>query len=394
MFRVTGKWPFSQKWPAFGAIFVIVATIGALYVWRLGTLTTGLSEGEVAARNESRSLSQIASNPIYAPYRILQHSIQLIGENGAFWLRLVSVIVALVLLYMFYVLIKLWFGRLIGILGALLLIGTPYMILSARSATPQVLLLLPVAALGAFVWLSRTDRKNIAWLFLIIVAAACLYIPGGFYFITAGSMLLFRPLRSALKQVSLTSRIIGLALLVVLLLPVALAILKHPPTAKEFLLVPDSFRSVAEALASIGWSFSALLWRAEDNFPLIVGRLPLLTSAQIILSSFGIYAMWKHARKELYVIFLAIFIGAVGAGLNNDNSLLLWCLAPFSVLAAAGLRYLYREWRKVFPLNPLPRVLAIVLLLSVVSVHLLYGVRYALIAWPQTIESKNSYMLK
>lgn len=394
MSRVTGKWPFSQRLSSVMAIFIIVATVGGLYLWRLGTLTPGLSENEISARDESASFSNIASDPLYAPHRVMQHILQLVGESGAFWMRLVSVVTALFLIYLFYILLKLWFGRFISILGTLLLISTPYMILSARSASPHVMLLLPIATLSVFYWFSHTQRKNLAWIALIFLIAASFYIPGGVYFIIAASFLLLRPLLDNIRQINVYGRIAGLVLLSGLVLPICLSVLKSPAVANEFLLIPKSSGNVGQSFSSIGWSISALVWRAEENFPLIMGRLPILSSAQIILSSFGVYALWNHARRQLYLALVAIIIGTAGAGLNNDPSLLMWCLPPFAIFAAAGLRYLYKEWRRVFPLNPIPRALAVFLLLSVVSVHLLYGIRYALIAWPQTVDTKNSYMLK
>lgn len=61
---------------------------------------------------------------------------------------------------------------------------------------------------------------------------------------------------------------------------------------------------------------------------------------------------------------------------------------------AAGLRYLYIEWRHVFPLNPFAHSMALGLISLVVAASLLYGARYSLTAWPHSAEAKSSYVLK
>jgi hypothetical protein len=81
-----------------------------LFSWRLGTLTHGMNGPEIAARKSSSSLTEIKNNPINAPHKLGQLLFQKLGHKGAFWMRLVSVIAALVILTFLFLLLKEWFG--------------------------------------------------------------------------------------------------------------------------------------------------------------------------------------------------------------------------------------------------------------------------------------------
>ena len=93
------------------------------------------------------------------------------------------------------------------------------------------------------------------------------------------------------------------------------------------------------------------------------------------------------------LVFVATF-GVLAAGINRNLVLLTPALAAFSVALAAGLRYLYMEWKSVFPLNPIPKYMAIVLIASLALLHVSYGLRYSLSAWPNTTETRATFMLK
>src|SRR5256885_231491 len=80
-----------------------------LYLWHLGQLAA-LSPSESRAINASSNLRAIWSNPINAPYKLLQFlSRQIFGNSPASW-RLASVLLAGLFLISFYLLAARWFG--------------------------------------------------------------------------------------------------------------------------------------------------------------------------------------------------------------------------------------------------------------------------------------------
>jgi hypothetical protein len=127
---------------------------------------------------------------------------------------------------------------------------------------------------------------------------------------------------------------------------------------------------------------------------LIVARLPLLTILLVALMIFGIYAMWTAAQSKARWLALGVVYAIVAAGFNNDIVLLALGLPAIIIFAAAGLRYLYIEWRSIFPRNPVPKTFALVLIALVAMTQLYFGLRYALSAWPNTPATRAAYVLK
>jgi succinate dehydrogenase/fumarate reductase cytochrome b subunit len=59
-----------------------------------------------------------------------------------------------------------------------------------------------------------------------------------------------------------------------------------------------------------------------------------------------------------------------------------------------GLRYLFIEWRRVFPRNPMAKYFAIALMFGLILIHVFFGIRYSLLAWPSSADTRQTYMLK
>jgi hypothetical protein len=93
-------------------------------------------------------------------------------------------------------------------------------------------------------------------------------------------------------------------------------------------------------------------------------------------------------------LVLLLVFSIAAAGINQDLKFLTLGLPAVGLIVAAGLRYLYIEWRSVFPRNPLPRALALVLMSTVVGLHVWLGLRYSLIAWPHTVDTRQTYVIK
>lgn len=391
MLKVATKWPFFGKGLSVLTVAALLLGIFFFYIWHLGTLTPGFSQEELQATQASSSIGKIVDNPVFAPHKLLQLGFQSAGQDGAFWMRLGSVLFALAFFVFFYFLLRLWFGKFVSILGTLLLCGTPALVLVARSATPDILYLTPIAIITCFVWLSRTQRRNLAWYGLVAFTALSLYVPGMAIFVLLSVGILYKTLTKAAGLIKVSTMVISLLAAVIMVLPLIVAALDDPGVLKELFFIPSHWESPVEILKSIAWSGLALVIKTREHFPFIIDRLPLLSAIQVILIFFGLYALWGRARKEVYLILSVVGLAVLSAGIKDSPGILVATLPVLGILAAAGLRYLYKEWRDVFPINPLPRALAIMLMGSVIVLHLLYGGRYALIAWPNTEATRNTY---
>jgi hypothetical protein len=366
-----------------------------LFSWRLGTLTHGMNGPEIAARKSSSSLTEIKNNPINAPHKLGQLLFQKLGHKGAFWMRLVSVIAALVILTFLFLLLKEWFGVFIATLATLLFAAIPWVTLMGRSATPDIMLLLPIPVIASFVWLSKDKRwSDIAWLVLCIVVAISIYTPGLLWLVLISTLLASRSLVKSINRVSGPFFVLGLSIFLILLAPLGYGIYFHTSVAKDILLYPHSWQSLGETLKSILWGLSGLAFKMRHHVDYTIGNLPILSVSVLALSLFGIYAMYKGAKDKVYLFCALIVVGIILAGINNNPVLLTLCLPPIAIFVAAALRYLYIKWFKVFPLNPLPKALAVALMVLLISLQVAYGMRYSLMAWPHTVATKSTYVLK
>jgi 4-amino-4-deoxy-L-arabinose transferase-like glycosyltransferase len=387
-----------MRWQGLMLYLGILATmllVLFLYSWRLGTLTVGMSKPETLARKSSSSFVQLKDNPVNAPHKLGQLAFQHLGHHGAFWMRSVSVAAALLFLALLFLFLRQWFGSFIAILSTLFFAATPWVALVARSATPDIMFLSPISVITCFIWLSR-DKKwpDFAWLALCITTGLSLYTPGAIWFVLISLVLAGRVLMNSLHKVSSAMFIAGIALFILLLIPLGYGVYQHSSTAKTLLLYPDSWQHPVELLKSTAWSISSLFVKTRQHLSYTVGRLPILNVAAILLSVVGIYAMLKGAKKQVYLLLVLILIGILASSINNNAILLTLCLPSVAIFIAAALRYLHIKWFRVFPLNPLPKALAITFLLLLVGLQLAYGLRYTLVAWPHSVATKSNYMLK
>lgn len=374
-------------------ILAIGTLVFFLYSWRLGTLTTGLSPAEVNARSSSSSLHIIANDPLYAPHKILQYGIQKIFGHSALALRSASVVFAIIFLFCFYRLTKGWFGRLVSIAATVFLATTPWFVLAARSAGSEILLLAPVVVLTSYYWFIRI-KSRLAWLALILSSVLVIYLPGGFYLITLGLVFTRVKLKQAAQGLKSQEKIIGMILFLIFLAPIAYAALRSYNSLKSLLLIPADWPSILIATKSAGWDILAILWRTPQHTDFNIGRLPMFIGAQAVLALFGAFAFLKLARNKLYLLLGMTLFGLMSAVINQNLALLTFTLLAIALCIAAGLRYLYVEWLRVFPKNPLPKYLALVLIGLLVATQVFYGLRYSLVAWPHSDAARSTYVLK
>jgi 4-amino-4-deoxy-L-arabinose transferase-like glycosyltransferase len=365
----------------------------ALFFWRINTLSPDLSPAEVAYRQSVSTINDILSNPVYLPHKLLSFGLLKINDS-TLSLRMASILMTAVFIISFYSVCKRWFGRFVALAATLLFASIPWIILNGRSGTPEIMLLSTLLLMSVFLWLSNLETKTLALFLLILTLGLSLYVPGMLWFILAGVVLLRGKVQDNLSELNRKTRLASLFLLILLIVPLIMAAVKDSAVLKTVLLIPTGFHSLTEILSSILWSVGGLVWKTRQHLYLSVGRLSILNATNMILAVFGTYIMWTKARREFYVLIILFLLGILASGLNENNSFLLLCLPSVGVLMAAGLRYLYGEWRTIFPLNPLPRALAFMLIGALVLLNLFVGVKYSLITWPHSLVSTSSDVVK
>lgn len=367
--------------------------IGFVFFWHIGTQPAAMSPAEAANITTSHSLHSLYAQPLFAPHNFLQYLLIKLHHGDLGWLRAVSAVWGLVFCVSFFKIVKTWFGVFIGWLATVLFATSPLVILAARSADASVMYLMPVAVASCYFWLTRSEKfSHHAYFGVLVGAALCLYTPGSLWILIVGVLMAKNYL---LKFWSARPRGIWTAYVavVITLAPLLVSLAAHPHLIKQWLALPAAWHLIA-ILKSIGWMMLGIFWRTNSHYDLQVGQMALVSTVQIILAVLGLFALWQKARSKSFGITAIILAVGLFAGLSNQYAMLGIVVASVCVAAAAGLRYLHLEWQSVFPLNPLPRALALVLICSAVMFNVFYGIRYSLVAWPHSVATRQTYVLK
>lgn len=374
---------------------LLIVTAFAMYFWRLGSLTAGIGPDEAISRSQSTNIDNLIDDPVNAPYHLSQWLFITLFNEGAAFTRLSSAIFAIVFIVCFYIVAKSLFGRFVGVLSALILAATPLVILMARNGSPRIMLLSPMAILATYyLFINAKKHSYLSWIGLCAASALCLYAPGSVWVILVGLILGRRRLSDSLKKITPNVQVLGLILALAIVGPLVYGIINNPQILHQLLLIPSDWPTLVESAKSFAWSLLSLVWRTPGHFDLIIARLPFLGAIQVILAIFGVYAITRLATKKVHTLIFIILLGAVASALNNNILLMIIALPAVSLFVAGGLKYLYVEWRQVFPKNPIPKYLALFLMSLLVLMHLAYGLQYALSAWPNTTDTKAVYVIK
>ncbi len=372
-------------------IAVIIAITFPLW-WKLGSLVPGFSRPEVSAASQSSSVSAITTNPLYTPHKLLSLTFNklLPGVDAA--PRLPSILFSIIILVSLYYILQRWFGRTIAALAGLIAATTPWLVLASRSVTPEIMLALPLTIGAILLGLQRAHRfKTILSLGLGVVAAACIYSPGGIWVVALLLILYRKIIRSSAQEIGKWKSFGIIALALILIAPLIWKMAGDLTLARSVLAIPQNIPAPMELIKNFGWQLLSLVWKTPYHLDWTLGRLPMLSIIQVILLVFGTYAMYTLAKPKAQLLLGLAFIGLVLGSFNYNFSFTLTTLTPLFILMAAGLRYLYFQWRGVFPNNPIPKFLAMIIIISLSGLQVLYGLRFSLIAWPHQPATTSAY---
>lgn len=387
-----------RGWLTRANLLIVVASvliIAALaWVFYPGNMPSGFSKAEQAAKISSSSLSNISYNPVNAPHKLLLYGLQKTGSAGHTSLRLVSVFFALLFAGCFYYLVRSWFGKSIGLMATLIFCLSTFFIIAAKQASGEIMYFTPLAVMAAYLWFTRTDQKNLVLIVLMTVVGIALYVPGMLWVLLGALAFSWKKLVAKTEDVPAAYVACGFLILGMLILPLGIAIINDWRIIKPLALVPSQISEPLQLIKNTVWMASALILRAPHGSLFVLGGLPLLNMIMTALFIFGIYALFKAAKKKMLSLVLALVLAITAAGVNNNLSLLFLGLPAAGIMMAAGLRYLYIEWKGVFPRNPIPKSLALILMTLLVGVQLVYSLTYTMSAWPNASSTKNSYVIK
>lgn len=383
---LSGFSPYKHRYTIGYAVYAVFVAL--LLVLHVTDLPRGLSTDEMAAATHSATTPLthlVTTDPINAPYTILQKaSIEILGLT-ALAIKLPSILLAFVTGLTLVLMLRQWFRDNIAILtGIVVATAGPFMSMG-RTGTAVIMhtFWLSVILYAATKKLT-TQTRGFTWKLLFFVASVLsLYTPLMLYplIAIAVSGLLHPHIRFVLRHIPSKLLIILSTISITLLIPLVVSIINKPSIAAELLGLP----SAATSLGDIGHnalSVGRMLFGFTD--PRIdIFLLPLFSAATMALVAlgFGRTIVDRHAARSYMLLLWTTLIGIVTL-LNPSAVTILYM--PIILFLAVGIETLIREWYQLFPRNPYARVFGLIpisiLLVSISASNIaryFYGYAYS-----------------
>ena len=345
----------------------------------------GISDAEIESATSSYYLTidaPLNGDLVDLPYRVLQKiSIMLFGLTP-YAIKLPSIIIGLLLGFLFVLLLNRWFKNNVSLLASFLVIlSTPFLFL-AGSGTPLIMLVFwPTLLLWLGSKIQGEKRPKPAYSFFFGLALLlAIFTPYMLYFAVICVIFVFlQPhLRFIIKSLPKLPLVLVLILIIGGVAALIVNVVNHPGIIKELLLAKDFEigRFFSNIINGIGPVFS---WRntTENVYLSPLMSLPLFALALIGLFSTtkGFFAS-RNSIASLLLVFTIII-----TGFNSDA--VIFFILPLSILVAHGLKYLLEKWYGLFPENPYARIAAAlplaVLFATILipsTLQYIYGYRY------------------
>ncbi len=370
---------------------LVVAVVIAVLWWQLGTLVPGMSGPEVLARGSADSIRKIIENPLFLPHKLVQYIFIQLGQTGAFWMRSASALFGVVILVIFFDIIRSWYSQRIALMSSFLLLTSAWFLHYARLGTPQILFACSIGLLWVGMKLRSHSAPRIRTILAsILIVGASLYIPGLAWLIIP--LLVwqrklvakeFSKIPKALAAVTIIAIIVGVA-------PLAYSLLRHPELLRDWLMIPHHL-AISDWWANL-WHMPFWLTLRGPEMPVYwLGRVPLLNSFSLVMLVLGIFVLSRYRQLDRVRAIVGILaLSAVLAVFAGPVALVI-ALPLLFIVVAAGVALLLQQWFTIFPRNPLARTVGVLMICFVIGLAGYYNLRSYFIAWPRATPTKQVF---
>lgn len=378
-------------WRMLGAVIGATALSSGILLIHLGNLTNGLSQREIALNQQTSALSQIAQNPVGLPLHLLQWLVGLLPMQSAFWLRLPSVVLALMAIAAITYVMRRWYGPRTASFGFFLIVSSAWLLHVGRLATDDVLYVWAIAVLlASHVVLHNYSQARLTAFFWLMCNLAILYVPGMIWFVLLNTILQRHELAESLQGIkSWLGKLLFMLLSLILLSPLAYGLLVGTTrtVGLDLLGLPHNMPAVSSLLVQLKEALLFVFIRGHAPDDVWLNHLPMFGALMTVALLAGLlfYGQhWHAGRTRVLAAYLLVGFLLVVAG----GKVTLGVVVPLLyVIAAAGIAYLLHLWLVVFPRNPLARGFGITLVSLVVAAACIYNLRQYFVAWPHHPET-------
>ena len=372
---------------------VCAAGLAWLLLYKLSSLTVGLSPTELQAASAPVGWHGIYQQPLYLPLKLLRSVVfVMFPSHGALLTRLPNAVFGASAIVTFAWLMRLWHGARPALLASLLFATSAWVLHASRLASFDVLYLWATPTLLVVHRLfPKYYQRRLAWCGSLLIWGLMLYIPGFVWFIVLELYLQRQPLRDAWKHHHSGWQRSLYIMAGLTWLPLLLINCTRSGQLVQWLGWPAHLVGPSSLLKQFVAVPVHLFIRGPKYPEIWLGRTPILDISTLIMCLIGIYFYATRptsGRSRLLGGYLAL--GALLVGLGGPVGLSV--IIPLLYIAAAtGIAYLLHDWLHVFPLNPLARGFGVTLVSLAVSLSCLYNLRAYFVAWPHNSATKTTF---
>jgi hypothetical protein len=392
MFKRSGQYVVAH-WRMVIAVCLGIFLICFLMLFRLGSISGGLSPAELQQQLFASSWRHILHNPLNAPLTVVEWLIlTLVPHHGATVTRAASPIFGVLAMIAFAYVLRRWYGVRSAVYGTVIFGLSSWLLHVSRYVSSDILYLWAVPTLLAISIAWERHRNGFVHYLLIFTVASLLYIPGLVWLVLA--VFLLQPHLLAIswrKLATVVGRTSGALFFILLLVPLGWALVTHPSLIQTWLGLPTHFGTPGNFVRGILHSLSFFMYKGPTTATVWLPRLPILDFFCLVMMILGVLFYAKHIRAPRTRMLITLFIlGAALFALGGPVTISV--LVPLMyLLVAAGLGYLLHEWLLVFPRNPIARGLGFSLLGIAVTLTCIYNLRSYFVAWPHNTATKAAF---
>ena len=372
-----------------------MAALAALYTYRLGSLTHGLSKVEAKVAITPAGWHGLYHQPLFAPITILRSAIfYLFPGYGDGLLRLSNVVFGLIAIIAFYLIIKSWHGARIAILAGLLFATSAFSFHVSRLASNDVMYFVVLPLLFfAYLLPRKYPNSKLPLFFNGLVWISLMFIPGMVWLVLIS---IYTQLQSSKRGLSMLNIPWKALFALFILAPLSLLgyLIYKNKEVMIWLGLPNQFGKpihIAKELAAVPFH---LFGRGPQYPEIWLGKAPILDIFCFAMCLMGIYFYFTHSsatRTRQLVAY--IVVGVILIGLGGAVSIALLVPLLF-LLVATGLTSMRQQWLRVFPVNPIARGFGIGLVVIAVVLSCTYNLRAYFVAWPHNGETHQAFAYK
>ncbi len=385
------KIPESFVWRKYILAIGLSVVIVFLMFYKLGSLTTGVSSGEIATNIQPLGWHGLFRQPLYLPINLFRSIFFKLFNHSVFLLRLPSVLFGIASIASFSGLVYLWHGKKVAYLSTLMFVCSAWLLHVSRLATNDVVYLWAiVSAMLGYVCLDEFEHSKAVAFLNFFLLGLLITIPG---LVWLSLFMLFierKMLKDRLDELNLWGRLLSIILLL-LWLPLTIYRNHVNHTFKIWLGLPNHFGSLIHIFKNFVAVPVHLLIRGPAYPQLWLGRSAVLDAFALAMLILGAYTYVKHRNNSRTRLLAALLLlSIILIGLNGSVSFSL--IIPLAyLLIAMGLSYLMHSWKKVFPLNPVARWLSVSIIIVAILFSCLYNLRSYFIAWPHDPNTYSTF---